>query len=846
MDSVTRASNNSEIVLALQRHPLDLSPTGVVNEPQKHAKARLGWRAAFITVAVLVLLAVGGNYVYSMYLDWADQRKRETVVASAKTAVQELSQVLQREQESLERLIDETRLARLLAHGDADRRVAAQTELTERHPDVLSARLLQPGVDGVDYSTSPPLSYAALDMLRRSETGGSAPLPEVHLFGSKDQSLAIVRRIESPEGKLAGHLLLGMDVSVLQKALDSVTSPGGYAEIRQSVSGSPPVILAKRGSSPTYLGEPALLTKVEGTAWMLSVWTDQRKSNGFVEMGTLGNWVGAAIAAFALFVAIGFYANLRQRKLAPKDRAESSGVEEVVVKDKIISNEARVDAESAGGGADVTKEPLDDMPVVEVSEVEFEAGVPSNTEAPTSKAGADVPASIFRAYDVRGVVGKTLTTDLVQQIGRAIGSEASARNQQVIVVGRDGRLSGPELMDALTRGLRSAGRDVIDVGCVPTPLLYFATHFLNTGSGVMLTGSHNPPDYNGLKIMLAGETLFGEGISALRTRIETGDLVGGTGNLQNMDVISEYIRRVSEDIPVAFGKSFKVVVDCGNGIAGVVAPKLFRALGHDVVELYCDVDGHFPNHHPDPSQPENLHDLIKAVKEHNADLGFAFDGDGDRLGVVDGKGDILWPDRQMMLYAKDVLSRNPGAEIIFDVKCSSRLRDMVEELGGKPVMWKTGHSFIKNKLRESGAPLAGEMSGHIFFKERWYGFDDAIYTGARLLEILMDYEESPTEIFAKLPGGVSTPELRVDMEEGQQIEFMHRLMQDNHFSEAEISTIDGLRVDYPDGWGLVRASNTTPSLVLRFEADDEQGLARIQEVFRSELLALEPGLSLPF
>lgn len=362
----------------------------------------------------------------------------------------------------------------------------------------------------------------------------------------------------------------------------------------------------------------------------------------------------------------------------------------------------------------------------------------------------------------------------------------------------------------------------------------------------MLTGSHNPPDYNGLKIMLAGETLFGEGISALRTRIETGDLVGGTGNLQNMDVISEYIRRVSEDIPVAFGKSFKVVVDCGNGIAGVVAPKLFRALGHDVVELYCDVDGHFPNHHPDPSQPENLHDLIEAVKEHNADLGFAFDGDGDRLGVVDGKGDILWPDRQMMLYAKDVLSRNPGAEIIFDVKCSSRLRDMVEELGGKPVMWKTGHSFIKNKLRESGAPLAGEMSGHIFFKERWYGFDDAIYTGARLLEILMDYEESPTEIFAKLPGGVSTPELRVDMEEGQQIEFMHRLMQDNHFSEAEISTIDGLRVDYPDGWGLVRASNTTPSLVLRFEADDEQGLARIQEVFRSELLALEPGLSLPF
>ena len=830
----------------LQRHPLDYSSTEVVNDPRKQVKAGLGWRVFFIAAAVLVLLAVGGNYVYTRYLDWADEQKREAVVRSAKTAVQELSQALQREQESLERLIDETRLARLLASGDADELVAAQTELTERYPDVLSARLLQPGVDWVDYSASPPLSYAALDMLRRSETSGSAPLPEVHLFGTKDQSVAIVRRIESPDGKLAGHLLLGMDVSIVQRALDSVTSPGAYAEVRQSVSGSPPVVLAKRGSSPTYLGDPALLVKVEGTAWTLSAWAAQRTRSGFFDTEILSKWAGAAIAALLLLVVGGFYANLRRRRLPPKERVKSGGVREVVDKEKASVNEDHVDVESAGGGAHVEKEPLDEIPVVEVSEVDIEAGVPSSTEVRASKLGADVPASIFRAYDVRGVVGKTLTTDLVQQIGRAIGSEASVRNQQVIVVGRDGRLSGPELMDALTRGLRSAGRDVIDVGCVPTPLLYFATHLLNTGSGVMLTGSHNPPDYNGLKIMLAGETLFGDDISALRTRIETDDLVGGSGNLQNMDVISEYIRRVSEDIPVAFGKSFKVVVDCGNGIAGVVAPKLFRALGHDVVDLYCDVDGHFPNHHPDPSQPENLRDLIKAVQEHNADLGFAFDGDGDRLGVVDANGDILWPDRQMMLYAKDVLSRNPGAEIIFDVKCSSRLGDTVKELGGKPVMWKTGHSFIKDKLRETGAPLAGEMSGHIFFKERWYGFDDAIYTGARLLEILMEHEESPTEIFAKLPGGVSTPELRVDMEEGRQIEFIQRLMQDNRFSDAEISTIDGLRVDYPDGWGLVRASNTTPSLVLRFEADDEQGLARIQEVFRSELLALEPGLSLPF
>ena len=407
-------------------------------------------------------------------------------------------------------------------------------------------------------------------------------------------------------------------------------------------------------------------------------------------------------------------------------------------------------------------------------------------------------------------------------------------------------MSGPELLEALIEGLRSTGRDVIDIGRVPTPVLYFATHYLNTGSGVIVTGSHNPPDYNGLKMMLGGDTLFGDAVTALQKRIQSKDFVAGEGNLQTMDVLPEYIRRISEDIPVALGNAFKVVVDCGNGVAGEVAPKLIRALGHDVIELFCEVDGNFPNHHPDPSKPENLADLVSAVKDNEADFGFAFDGDGDRLGVVDKNGKIVWPDLQMMLYARDVISRNPGAQIVFDVKCTSRLPKVIKKLGGRPLMWKTGHSFIKNKMKETGALLAGEMSGHIFFKERWYGFDDAMYAAARMLELLMGFKQTPTEIFAKLPTGVATPELNVAMAEGTHHEFMQALMDNVQIRNAKITTIDGMRADYKDGWGLVRASNTTPSLVFRFEADNQEVLNRIQEEFRDVLLSQDSTLNLPF
>ena len=444
----------------------------------------------------------------------------------------------------------------------------------------------------------------------------------------------------------------------------------------------------------------------------------------------------------------------------------------------------------------------------------------------TLKPPSRLPAPIFRAYDIRGIVGDTLTPEIVRWIGRAIGAEAHHRGVRTLAAGRDGRHSSPELLAALVTGMRESGRDVVDVGRVPTPVLYFAAEHLRTTSGVMVTGSHNPADYNGLKIVIAGETLHGGAIRDLGRRIEEDDLDTGQdasapGALRSAEVVGDYIDRIREEIPAVPGREArKIVIDCGNGVAGDVAPRLFRALGHEVVELYCDVDGDFPNHHPDPSVPANLRDLIASVREHGADLGFAFDGDGDRLGVVDGDGTVIWPDRQMMLFARDVLSNRPGAEIIFDVKCSSLLAEEIERHGGRPVMWKTGHSLIKTRLKQTGAPLAGEMSGHIFFADGWYGFDDALYAAARLVQILTALGEPSARVFARLPAAKSTPELRLSVGEGGQARLVESLLAGDYFAGARKTTIDGLRVDFADRWGLARASNTEPSLVLRFEGAD--------------------------
>ncbi len=455
-----------------------------------------------------------------------------------------------------------------------------------------------------------------------------------------------------------------------------------------------------------------------------------------------------------------------------------------------------------------------------------------------------LPPEIFKAYDIRGIVGRTLTPAITERIGQAIGSAARARDCTRVVVGRDGRLSGPELSAALARGLAQAGCEVIDIGRVPTPVVYFATFHLGTATGVAVTGSHNPPDYNGFKIVVAGDTLAGDAIQDLRRRILAHDLASGAGRISTADVREAYLERITRDVRLA--RKLRVAVDCGNGVAGELAPELLRRLGCEVTELYCEIDGHFPNHHPDPSKPENLADLISEVRRGGYDLGLAFDGDGDRCGVVSPEGNVIWPDRQMVLYARDVLSRHPGAEIIYDVKCSRRLDEEIRKAGGKATMWKTGHSLVKAKLKESGALLAGEMSGHIFFKERWYGFDDALYTAARLLELLAKDPRPTSQVFAALPNTVNTPELNVMFAEGEHYRAIEELIAAAAFPDGKVTTIDGLRVDFPDGFGLVRASNTTPVWVLRFEGDDAQALARIQERFRDLIHRVRPALTLPF
>ena len=808
--------------------------TGLTKQRRALTKMWLSARWPVITIAVVIVLASVGSTVHDKFKE-AQQKSHEQAAKQAvdrvsKGVASELSKALK----ALTKTLDEPALVRALRSGDQQTLDAQAEQIAASSNSIRAAITLPAGYDTVNRDVSPPIGYAVLKLIERSESQQDQPPPEVHSFKDDNRHIAWLVRVHDGD-ELVGHVRIALEFSLIKKITEGLDVASGYAELTQPLNKGKPLVLASFGDKSSKTGPASVSKKVKGTGWKVSFWTAASATLASEGTGVIMK-AAAGIVVIVLLVAV-----VMVRKKCGSAAAEAP-------------EPAPAAVVSAPTAVDDDLDPLDietlPLPQVEGDGLYADLGDAdlsvSAGSGDTPPASDGVAAEIFRAYDIRGIVGKSLTPESVTLIGKALGSEAYDRGQQTIVVGYDGRLSGPELAGALSEGLRATGRDVIDIGRVPTPVLYFATHYLNTGSGVVVTGSHNPPDYNGLKIMLGGETLFGDAIQGLRERIEESRFEVGQGSSQSMDVLPEYIRRVTEDVPVALGNSYKVVIDCGNGVAGDVAPKLIRALGHDVIELFCEVDGNFPNHHPDPSKPDNLVGLITAVKENQADLGFAFDGDGDRLGVVDANGEVLWPDLQMMLYSKDILSRNPGAQIVYDVKCTNKLAKVIKKLGGEPLMWKTGHSFIKNKMRETGALLAGEMSGHIFFKERWYGFDDAMYTSARLLELLLGYNRTPTEIFAKLPTGMTTPELNLDMEEGQPHSFVESLVAGASFEGGTISTVDGLRVDYSDGWGLVRASNTTPCLVLRFEADNQEALDRIQGEIRDALLAQDSNLSLPF
>lgn len=754
----------------------------------------------------------------------------------------------------------------------------------------------------LDEKITGDLGYAVRDLLRRAETG-QKPGPEAY-YQEGDWAVYAVKPVTDPKGEVLGTVLRKLHISALisvpelapevgelrlvqrlgdgpmdvlmEKTQHAASFPTGNDRWTLNLGGGPSMVIDPPQAPPPSRGSllraalPALFGGLLAALWLyLFVGRDKGRRES-----STGDWqdrpqtVAFSLPASAAAPAPSARASTaepaapappaqRRPTTAPHGESQTPAPAERTKK-------AAADHKPAGKAGQKEASPPPETEVDSL-DLDFSLGVSAPDETPaasTGQAAAPIdfalsekkaaPAaeprlspSIFRAYDIRGINGDTMTLEGARLIGRAIGTQALAVGEKSLTVGRDGRLSSPRLGEALIRGITESGCDVTDIGMVPTPVLYFATNVLDSHSGVMVTGSHNPPEYNGFKIVIAGDTLAGEQIQRLHGRIETGRLASGAGTVE---VLDDVVQRYCNDIRgrVSLNKKLKVVVDCGNGVTGTVAPQLLELLGCEVVPLYTEVDGSFPNHLPDPSKPKNLEQLIAKVQQSKADLGIAFDGDGDRIGVVSNAGNIIYPDRLLMLFAKDLVRRNPGAEVIYDIKCSRRVSSLIRGYGGVPLMYKTGHSLIKKKMKESGALLAGEMSGHIFFQERWYGFDDAMYSAARLLEIVGKSLRDVESLFADVPSDFATPEITVEVSEESKFQIVDALIKNGKWKRANLVTLDGLRVEFLRGWGLVRASNTSPNLVLRFEGETPEDLKKIQGIFREQLQAVAPGLSLPF
>lgn len=848
-------------------------------EPVAKRGRRLGSVALQQALAVLLAGVVAVLAVYFLsVMPAAEKRHEASRQVEADSAQQRLNRYFTAQQDQVQAIANQPHVLRGLAGDTGTEALASQ--LQTALPGASSVFVFPYGDIPRAGNNGSLLGFAGAELARRAEKG----LPRQPDAFPRDgvwyiQFAAPVRNPVS--NAVVGTVLAVFDADILQPMLTvSNGRLGGQLALVQTISGSSGTVAsAGNGNGPSetrtltnpdwsvvyqaasapepvvspmalalLIGIPALLAAV--LVWMLLA-AAQRSIRE--DMSALIQWAHKAFVGERLRLPALHWDTvasagevLHRLSLAVDSRVNKAG-------ENGNGKPARASALASDSAAPMFQDDIPDVDMMDGDEdvlgfgdaPMFDDELFDEDEPVLAEASqVDVRPEIFRAYDIRGIVGDNLTEDVVEVIGRAIGSEATDRGVTSLCIGYDGRHSSPGLADALARGVLSTGCSVIEVGAVPTPVLYFAAHHLETGSGVMVTGSHNPANYNGLKIMLGGETLSGDAIQKLYDRIQNADFSAGQGELSREDVRRAYLDRIIGDIAVA--APLKVVVDAGNGIAGELGPMLLEELGCEVTPLHCDVDGDFPNHHPDPGKPENLQDLIAKVQETGADIGLAFDGDGDRLGVVTNSGKIIWPDRLLMLFARDVVSRNPGADVLYDVKCSRRLAGVISEAGGRPIMWKSGHSLMKAKMQETGALLAGELSGHIFFAERWYGFDDGLYTAARLLEILGIEDRHSDEVFEDFPEDISTPELNVQVTESDKFAIIERLEQQADFGDGNVSTIDGLRVDYTDGWGLCRASNTTPVLVLRFEAENEDALERIKSVFREQLQKAAPDLVADF
>lgn len=808
------------------------------------AKRKAAVQQKILLILLGVALIINAIVGYVLYQKLVIEQQQKNLRSLTQEKVDErgktLTRYFQQQTQLIDKLAAEPELVASLDATNVNNTTAARDLLEQKWlrdtPSALKIRLLPLGSAQLDREAEFPIRYAELDLIQRAENRQPA-LPELVAINERWMINWIRPLAADDKSAPLGTLMVTIDATELINLFNSAEQNLGEFVLLQQFTGSPPQTVKKLGagtagnSSQSNIAGSHLAVKFTPSDELLQL---------AEEMPALWLSIVSLIVAGSLAL-VWFLSKILVRiELGEKNTAPPSVAE--VVK----TSKESVNADDTMTNPLFQKQDILDIAVIDEDEnilgLQQASGKKSSANARNKINEEDVPAEIFRSYDIRGLVGSQVTPELAQLIGQAVGSEAIDQGEQSLIVARDGRTHSEALTQALIRGILRSGCNVINIGVVPTPLMYFATfHFDDTSSGVMVTASHNPKEYNGFKVVINNRALADDAVVDLRSRIIGQRFHQGLGEETPRAIIPDYIDRIFSD--VALASNISIVVDAGNAVPSVVAPALFEELGCDVIPLFCDLDGEFPNHDPDPTIEKNLQALIAKVQETNADIGVAFDGDGDRLVVVTPKGDIIWPDRLLMLFAKDVLSRNPGADVLFDVKCSRQLNQVISSYGGRPIMWKTGHSPMKAKMEETQALIGGEYSGHIFIKDRWYGFDDGIYAMARLLEIITLRDQKIDDIFAAFPQLYSTPEIKIAIPELDKFGLIKKLNEIGDFANGTITTIDGLRVDYTKGWGLVRASNTSPALTLRFEAESPESLEKIQQIFKRELLKVDNRLT---
>lgn len=807
------------------------------------AKRQTAMQQKILLILLGIGLLINGVIAYVLYQNLVIKQEQENLAGLTQAQVNDRKLALENYFSEQNELINQIASdAEFVAALDpaATPELRKQTELAwqAKIPLALHLRLIPLGTAVLERDSDFPIRFAELDLIQRAEQRHII-LPELATI-DKRQLLYWIRPIPSDsQSDPLGTLMITLNPEDIFQLFASADANLGEYVLLQQFSGSPAQILKKNGAGSAGNSVQA---QVAGSHLHVKFTPSDALVRAATELPTVWLMVISLIAAVSMGL-IWFLSKILVRKELG-DTTEPTYIPE-------LAKTSRHNINDDDSVADPLFQKQDILDIAMIGEDQNILGLDQatgkNSTASTRNriSDEDVPAEIFRSYDIRGLVGSQITPELAQLIGQAVGSEAIDQGERNIVVARDGRTHSESLTDALIKGVLRTGCNVINVGVVPTPLMYFSTfQFEDTNSGIMVTASHNPKEYNGFKVVINNRALADDAVTELRARIIGQRFHQGLGEEVPRTIIPDYIDRIFSD--VALASNVTLVVDAGNAVPGVVAPQLFEELGCDVIPLFCDLDGEFPNHEPDPTHEKNLTALIERVRETNADLGVAFDGDGDRLVVVTPKGDIIWPDRLLMLFAKDILARHPGADVLFDVKCSRQLNQVISSYGGRPIMWKTGHSPMKAKMEETQALIGGEYSGHIFIKDRWYGFDDGIYAMARLLEIITLRDQNIDDIFAAFPQLYSTPELKVAVSEQEKFDLISKITESGDFANGTITAIDGLRVDYTKGWGLVRASNTSPALTLRFEAESPEALEKIQQIFKRELLKADKALVIPF